>query len=153
MRGRKPSPFRLRVLDGTQSRPTRDVSQPRPEAKPPTCPQHLSPSAKAEWKRLVHELYDLGILTNLDRSTLAAYCQSYGRWVEAEQKLKETPALLKMPSGYVQQNPWLTISSKQLELMHRYLGELGLSPVARARVSTGRRRPARPWRPADAFLK
>lgn len=67
------------------------------------------------------------------------------RTVEAERKLKETPALLKMPSGYLQQNPWLTISNKQLELMHKYMSELGLSPVSRTRVSTlGSSRP-KPW--------
>lgn len=82
--------------------------------------------------------------------------------MEAEQKLKETPALLKMPSGYVQQNPWLAIANKQLELMHRYMSELGLSPVSRSRVDV--RAPAgrsqfdgllgqRPWRPADDYLK
>jgi hypothetical protein len=32
--------------------------------------------------------------------------------------------LLKMASGYLQQNPWLTIATKQLELMHRYMVEL-----------------------------
>jgi phage terminase small subunit len=46
-------------------------------------------------------LYELGVITMLDRAVLAGYCQAYGRWVEAERKLKETPALLKMPSGYV----------------------------------------------------
>jgi P27 family predicted phage terminase small subunit len=78
----------------------------------------------------------LGVVTVLDRAVLAGYCQAYGRWVEAERKLQETPALLKMPSGYVQQNPWLTISNKQLELMHKYMGELGISPVSRTRVET-----------------
>jgi phage terminase small subunit len=34
-----------------------------------------------------------------------------------------------MPFGYFQQNPWLTIASKQLELMHKFLSEFGLSPV------------------------
>jgi phage terminase small subunit len=71
--------------------------------------------------------------------------------------------LLKMPSGYVQQNPWLTIANKQLELMHKFLSEFGLSPVARSRVSTRPlNRPVskfagllgqRPWTPADEFLK
>jgi P27 family predicted phage terminase small subunit len=65
----------------------------------PTCPAHLSPSAKAEWKRLSQMLYRLGVITMLDRAVLAGYCQAYGRWVEAERKLKETPALLKMPRG------------------------------------------------------
>jgi P27 family predicted phage terminase small subunit len=162
MRGRKPKPSHLKVLEGNPGRRPLNPGEPRPEVKVPTCPHHLCPSAKAEWKRLARQLFALGILTTLDRATLAAYCQSYGRWVEAEQKLKDTPALLKMPSGYVQQNPWLTISSKQLELMHKYMSELGLSPVARTRVDV--RRPGqpskfagllgaqRPWRAADEYL-
>ena len=169
MRGRKPKPTQLKVLEGNPGRRPLNKNEPQPEVRVPTCPQHLCPSAKAEWKRLALQLFTLGILTTLDRSTLAAYCQSYGRWVEAEQKLKETPAILKMPSGYVQQNPWLTIAHKQLELMHKYMSELGLSPVSRGRVSVssanrpkpweygsskfaGLLGPARAWRPADEYL-
>ena len=65
------------------------------------------------------------MLTQVDRAVLAAYCQSYGRWVEAERKLSETPVLLKTPAGYVQQSPWLTVSNKQLELMAKFMAELG----------------------------
>ena len=64
--------------------------------------------------------------------------EAYGRWVEAEKKLKETPAILKMPSGYLQQNPWLTIATRQLELMHRYMVELGLAGRWRKCVGDGR---------------
>jgi hypothetical protein len=42
--------------------------------------------------------------------------------------------LLKTPSGYVQQSPWLTIANKQMELMNRYMTELGLTPVTRTRL-------------------
>jgi P27 family predicted phage terminase small subunit len=87
----------------------------------------------------------LRILTDLDRAALAAYCQAYGRWVEAERKLQETPLLLKMPSGYVQQNPRLTIANKQLELMHKYLSDFGLSPVSRSRVSVTPAFGPKPW--------
>lgn len=76
----------------------------------------------------------LGIVTALDRAALAAYCRAQGRWVEAERKLKDTPMLLKLPSGYIQPSPWLAIANKQLELMARYMAELGLSPVSRSRV-------------------
>jgi P27 family predicted phage terminase small subunit len=64
----------------------------------------------------------------------AAYCQAYGRWAEAERKLKETPMLLKFPSGIIRQSPWLAIANKQLELMSKFMSELGLSPVSRTRV-------------------
>lgn len=77
----------------------------------------------------------MGVLTIVDRAALAAYCQAYGRWVEAEQKLAETPLMLKTPSGYVQQSPWLSVSNKQLELMGRYMGELGITPSSRSRVA------------------
>ncbi len=42
--------------------------------------------------------------------------------------------LIKSPSGYAQQSPWLSIANKQLELMGRYMSELGLTPVARTRL-------------------
>ncbi|WP_193140970.1 phage terminase small subunit P27 family [Meridianimarinicoccus sp. MJW13] len=121
MRGRKPIP-RAATLAAT------------PLEALPRCPAHLSAAARREWRRLATPLHEAGLLTLADRAALAAYCQAYGRWVEAEQKLATTPMLLKAPSGYVQQSPWLAVSNKQMELMGRYMTELGLTPAARSRV-------------------
>ena len=44
--------------------------------------------------------------------------------------------MLKTPSGYVQQSPWLSVSNKQLELMGRYMAELGITPASRSRVAS-----------------
>lgn len=101
----------------------------------PRCPAHLDTVAQKEWRRLATPMFEAGILTLADRAALAAYCQAYARWVEAEERLKETPALLKTPSGYVQQSPWLTVANKQMELMARFMSELGLTPAARTRVA------------------
>jgi hypothetical protein len=60
----------------------------------------------------------------------------YVRWVEAEEKLQSTPMLLKTASGYVQQSPWLSIANKQMELMGRYMAELGLTPASRSRITS-----------------
>ncbi len=109
---------------------TRGLGHPRLSA----CPSHLNPAGTAEWRRIAKALQRAGVLTGFDRAAFAAYFQAYGRWVEAEERLKETPALYKTPSGYVQQSPWLTIANKQLELMGRYMVELGLTPAARSRV-------------------
>ncbi len=100
----------------------------------PRCPAHLTAVARKEWRRLASPLHSVGVLTVADRAALAVYCQAYSRWVEAEDKLASTPMLLKTPSGYVQQSPWLSVANKQMELMARYMGELGLTPVARARL-------------------
>ncbi|MCU4654489.1 phage terminase small subunit P27 family [Roseibacterium sp. SDUM158016] len=120
MRGRKPKPDKTGV---------KVVG-----AALPRCPPHLGDVAKAEWRRLAKPMHDAGVLTIADRAAFAAYCQAYARWVEAEEKLKETPMLLKTPSGYVQQSPWLSIANKQLELMGRFMAELGLTPSARSRL-------------------
>jgi P27 family predicted phage terminase small subunit len=94
----------------------------------------LTEVARKEWRRLAKPLYDMGVLSVTDRAALAAYCQAWARWVEAEEHLQKGPVLIKAPSGYVQQSPWYGIANKQLEIMGRYMAELGLSPSARARL-------------------
>ena len=113
MRGRKPKPTRLKLIEGNRGKRPLNPREPRPQPKVPTCPAHLCPAAKAEWKRLARELFLLGIVMDLDRAALAAYSQAYGRWAEAERKLKDTPVLIKLPSGYIQPSPWLGIAACQ----------------------------------------
>jgi P27 family predicted phage terminase small subunit len=144
MRGRKPKPTHLKLLEGNPGHRPINASEPRPKRGLPTCPAHLNPSAKAEWKRLVQELQEIGILTLIDRAVLAGYCQSWGRWVEAERKLKETPPLIKTPAGYVQLSPWLTVANREREFMLRYMAELGLTPSSRTRISVTSKGP-KPW--------
>lgn len=122
MRGRKPSAKR------TSDMPALPDALPR-------CPPHLTQNARKEWRRLARPLHEIGILSITDRAALAAYCQAWARWVEAEEHLQKGPPLIKMPSGYVQQSPWMSIANKQLEVMGRFMAELGLSPSARARLS------------------
>jgi P27 family predicted phage terminase small subunit len=150
MRGRKPKPTRLKLITGNPGKRPINAREPKPTVTAPTCPAHLNPSAKAEWKRLARQLHVLGMLTDLDRAALAAYCQAYGRWAEAERKLKDTPMLLKLPSGIIQQSPWLAIANKQVELMAKFMSELGLSPVSRTRVDVKPMGP-KPWETRSKF--
>lgn len=134
IRGPKPHPTALRRIAGNPGKRGYNAHEPLLPDDFPTCPDHLGVVARAEWDRLAPLLFSVGVLTTADRAALAAYCQCYGRWVEAEEKLQATPLLLKTPSGYVQQSPWLSISNKQLELLGRYMAELGLTPASRSRV-------------------
>jgi P27 family predicted phage terminase small subunit len=134
MRGRKPKPTALKLVQGNPGRRPLNENEPAPPSTLPTCPAHLSDEAKKEWERLARVLNEMGVLTEVDRAVMAAYCQAYGRWVEAETKLRETPLLLKTPAGYVQQSPWLSISHKQIEIMAKLMPELGLTPSSRSRL-------------------
>jgi P27 family predicted phage terminase small subunit len=134
-RGRRPKPTAIRRREGNRGKRAWNHDEPIPPDGIPRCPDHLGPVARTEWRRVARALHGMGVLTLVDRAALAAYCAAYGRWVEAEQKLKEAPTLYKTASGYVQQSPWLGIANKQLELMGRYMTELGMTPAARSRVS------------------
>ncbi len=133
--GRKPRPTALRRLDGNPGKRGYNPTEPVPPDALPDCPDHLSEVARDEWDRLAVTLHGMGVLTTVDRAALAAYCQCYGRWVEAERKIATLPGMVKTPSGYVQQNPWIGVANKQLELMGRFMTELGLTPAARSRVN------------------
>lgn len=150
MRGRRPVPTALKLVSGNPGNRQLNYLEPKPPLAVPTCPSHLLPTAKAEWKRLARVLHDMGIISEFDRAALAAYCQAYGRWVEAERKLKETPPLLKTPAGYVQPSPWLGIANKNLELKHKFMTELGLTPSSRSRVSVIHSGP-KPWETDEFF--
>jgi P27 family predicted phage terminase small subunit len=145
MRGRKPKPTALKLAEGNPGKRRINGAEPLPPRSLPDCPPHLAPEARAEWDRLAVMLNAIGLLTQVDRTTMAAYCQCYARWVEAEQKLAETPALLRMPSGYIQQSPWLTIANKSLELMIKYMAELGLTPASRSRLAIQINTGPKPW--------
>jgi len=153
MRGRKPTPTALKIRHGNPGKRPINGAEPRPPSSQPSCPAHLSPTAKTEWKRLAGMLNRTGLLTQIDRAALAAYCQAYGRWVEAERKLQETPTLLKTPSGYVQPSPWLAIANKQLELMAKFMAELGLTPTSRARLAVVVPSGPQPWEIDDLIAR
>ena len=130
-----PKPTAIRRRDGNPGKRGYNHAEPVPPEGLPDCPPHLSALAREEWERVAAVLHEMGVLTVVDRAALAAYCQSYARWAEAEEMLKATPVMLKTPSGYVQQSPWLSVANKQLELMGRYMAELGITPASRSRVA------------------
>jgi len=108
--------------------------EPNPNPNIPPCPDHLDAVAKEEWDRVVEEIEALGIVTNLDMSVLASYCNSYSRWVRATTKVNEEGYFYTLPNGYQQQNANLSIANKAEEMMLRAAGKLGFTPSDRSQV-------------------
>ena len=135
MRGRKPKPTRLKVIAGNPGKRPLNRNEPKPMTTTPDCPPELSPAAQQEWKRLVSELSALNMLTNLDRVALATYCEAYALWVEAISAIRKYGTMVKSPSGYPMQSPYLAIANKQAEMMMRIASEFGLTPASRSRIS------------------
>lgn len=135
--GKAPQPVELKLIKGTASNHPTEKSAMAPPVEAPECPVHLTDAARAEWERIVPLLINLRILSKVDTAALALYCQSYGRWQFSEAEIKKMGGALmvKAPSGYPIQNPYLAIANRAMEDCHRYLQQFGLSPSARTRVT------------------
>lgn len=139
--GRPPKPTALKLVQGNPGRRPIGKDEPVPDVTAPDCPAHLTADAKAEWDRIMPLLVRLKVVSELDTAALALYCQAFARWQEAERRIAEQKAkggdglLVKAPSGYPIQNPYLAIANRAMEDCHKYLQQFGLSPAARTRVT------------------
>lgn len=151
-RGPLPKPAALKVLEGNPGKRPLDLAAGvNPRIEIPSPPKHLSQEAKKEWKRITPLLEELGLISGLDRTALALYCQAVGRLAELETAFNGMVARLVeqgvdyadavyqasyavTPSGYAQQSVIVQLLGKHREQVNRYLAHFGLSPAARGRV-------------------
>ena len=105
VRGRKPKPTALKVLEGNPGHRPLNKKEPMLKGRLPRCPDWLEDDAKKEWKRLGKVLAEMGMLTNLDMMAFAGYCQAYARWKGAEEFITQHGDMVRTPNGYLQQVP------------------------------------------------
>jgi len=129
--GRPPKPSALHTLEGTRNR--RKNTEPK-FGGTPSCPKHLSKAAKAEWKRMADELAAQGLLTLADRAVFSAYCTAWSRMVDAELNIQKFGTVVKAPSGYPVQNPYVSIFNTASAEMRKCASEFGMTPASRAKI-------------------
>jgi P27 family predicted phage terminase small subunit len=96
----------------------------------------LNAAAQREWARLTGELSKLNLITSLDRGALATYCGAYALWAEATEQIQKYGVMVKSPTGYPIQSPYLSIANRQAEIMMRIASEFGFTPASRSRITT-----------------
>jgi P27 family predicted phage terminase small subunit len=148
MRGRKPTPTALKLLRNNPGRRPLNPHEPKPPAVRSAPPAWLTGAAATEWRRIAPELSRLGLLTTIDRDALAAYCQTFARWREAEAEIKKRGMVLKGRDGGPVKSPFITIADRALAQLLRYQEQFGMTPSARSRVST-----TTTDKPADPFAR
>ena len=136
MRGRKPTPTKLRVLRGNPGKRPLNQNEPRPRQDLPKCPKHLSAEGRKEWRRVLKELAALGLVTQIDRAALTGYCDAWARFVEASLGLQKHGMLVKgRLAGEPVRSPYLAVVNQSLEQMKSFLIEFGMTPSSRERLS------------------
>jgi P27 family predicted phage terminase small subunit len=145
MKGRKPTPTHLKLINGNPGKRRLNANEAKPDLARPMPPPFLNDDAKVEWGRLVDRLYEVGLMTEIDRAALAAYCQAYGRWAVAERalaKMAEADAdfgalMTKTKDGNLIQNPIVGVANRAMSDMVKYGAEFGMTPSARSRIDVG----------------
>jgi P27 family predicted phage terminase small subunit len=158
MSGPRPLPANVHLLRGNPSKKDLGdlLATLQPDVEIPGCPPHLLPEARKEWRRIGAELLRYRLISKLDRSALALYCQAWARWVWAEQQLQRAQAraaaaqaeaeaagkvyeggdgvTVQTPNGHMTYSPHWVIANKAMEQVHKYLAAFGLDPASRSRV-------------------
>ncbi|MBS1026053.1 phage terminase small subunit P27 family [Gluconobacter cerinus] len=138
MKGRKPNPRHLRVVNGNAGKRPLPEDGFRLSSERADAPEHLDDTAQDAWNRLMPELVGVGSFTSLDHDALAQYCQVYSRWRRAEDALKSAEEDTYETHGkqgkMLRARPEVAIIAECIRLMRSIGSEFGFSPVARLRL-------------------
>ncbi len=104
----------------------------------------LSSSARAEWKRVAPILHKLGLLTDIDRTALAGYCESFAMWKECQKILQKEGYTVtvhqKNRKGeevgtYFQKRPEVEIADRALSKIRDFCNDFGMTPSSRGKMT------------------
>jgi phage terminase small subunit len=119
IRGQRPKPVALRLLNGNAGKRPINAQEPRIRTCTTEPPEWLTDVARAHWSRLAPLLSDAGVLKESDRDLLATYCTTFTEYVEAIRAGEK-------------------VSMTTVGQLRQLMGELGMTPSARARIVADR---------------
>lgn len=134
MRGRKNTPTELKKLKGNPGKRALNEKEPQPDVEIPDCPEHLTGEAQKEWVRITGELKKLGVIANIDRAALAAYCMAWLDFVYASRMVDEEGEVITSEKGGKYMNPWVGIKTSAMDRLVRIGAEFGLTPASRTKL-------------------
>ena len=136
MRGRKPKPSHLKILQGTARRDRTNTNEPvfkkLTVMRPPTW---LSPEAKKSFKVLAKMLTEAGVLQVSDKMVLSLLCEQYQTFLAADKIVKAEGMHYTMPGGQMRVHPAVKIRHDAQQQIRQFAVEFGLTPSSRSRVS------------------
>ena len=133
VKGRKPKPTHLRVIEGNRGKRDLPQNEPTPRSAYPDKPDFTSDAAAECWDRTVVELKAMHILHSADRDALQVYCETFGVWVTAQSVVDEEGLMVERREGWVSHPAWR--AARDAATLVKSLGEaFGLTPAARSRI-------------------
>lgn len=144
MKGRKPKPSYLRVLDGNAGRRPQNADEPQPvgalEEDPP--PAELSDAQKEVWRRAIANS-PAGLLRKLDWAVFEQWVVHHANFLDAANRVRKAGQLIKKGEDGWDWNPYMSIMNKQSALALKCAAELGFTPSSRSRVKVEKPKPGK----------
>jgi P27 family predicted phage terminase small subunit len=135
VKGRKPKPTNLHILNGNPSKKTLNTNEPKPAPIAPKCPAWLNAEGKRHWKYIAPKLERLGLLTEIDGAALACACNEFGEYIQLRRIIKAKGSRTFMTeTGYEAAIPEISIANKALTNYKAFLVEFGMTPSSRSRI-------------------
>lgn len=141
MRGRKPKPTYLHLVNGNPGRRPRNRKEPKPPRCIPSPPEHLSDDARVAWSMLAAKLDRMRVLTEADAWALEELAETYVEVVQIRRRIARDGRVLTVKnkrSGTRKiSNPLVIQYSDAAKRFRALMGEFGLTPASRPRINAG----------------
>lgn len=106
----------------------------------PSPPEYLDDIGRAEWAVIVPQLKNSGILSKIDLSIIAIYCNEISTYIECQNQMRKAGTrvmVIKDEAGkikYAQQVPYQKIANDAMERALKIASEFGMTAAARTRI-------------------
>jgi P27 family predicted phage terminase small subunit len=131
---RPKKPTQIKILEGNRGKFAKASLKPDPRGiGQPRMAAHLTKKERELWQDVVASL-PVGLLSRADEQALERMAVAWAEYRDAKETIRKTGKLVHSPQGPVR-NPLFVIRNQAERAMHQAGEVLGLSPVARARLS------------------
>lgn len=147
MGGRKAQPINVIAMNGKKHLTKAEIESRRaaenrikPKSHRIRPPDWLNDEAQQEFRRIIKEMKDLDVITNVDVDALAVYCDAYTAYVECTRIIETDGIMITVrddDGNITAQYPHPLLSKKRqlAEQMKAQATELGLTPSSRAKIA------------------
>ena len=105
-----------------------------PSVEIPPAPEGMTDEGKAHWVDTATKLAGMRVMSKADTDALHMYIESWLRWNEATDMVRQSGLIIRSPKNYPIQNPALAIANKAQEQCLKILTEFGLTPSSRTKI-------------------
>lgn len=134
IRGRKPKPTNIKVLEGNPGKRPLNQQEPVFDAAYLRVPYGRLPAeGQRLWRELAPQLTQAGVLTQADLPALEMACLHYAVVRQAVDLIREE-GIITSTRDSIKKHPAMSVLNENSAMFYRYLAAFGLTPSDRVKI-------------------